>query len=122
MHHICFVNAYFFIEFQFRFPIQQARNTHLVSKSKGDKRKTERQTQTTIKMQGMVATKKLFKGRKMSQAKTEAKGFEQVQLLTKSLAALDLPPPPKPVEVIEEEEPVKRERVEKIISDWVSDL
>ena len=73
-------------------------------------------------MQGMVATKKLFKGRKMSQAKTEAKGFEQVQLPTKSLAALDLPPPPKPVEVIEEEEPVKKERVEKIISDWVSDI
>ena len=78
--------------------------------------------QKTFKMHGMVATKKLFKGRKMSQAKAEAKGFEQVQLPTKSLAALDLPPPPKPVEVIEEEEPVKKERVEKIISDWVSEL
>lgn len=120
MHHICFVNAYFFIEFQFRFIIQAARNTHSVSKTK--RRQTKDRHKTTIKMQGMVATKKLFKGRKMSQAKTEAKGFEQVQLPTKSLAALDLPPPPKPVEVIEEEEPVKKERVEKIISDWVSEL
>ena len=66
-------------------------------------------------MQGMVATKKLSKGRK-----TEGKGSEQVKIPTKSLATLDLPPPRKTVAVIEEEEPIKKERVEKIISDWVS--